>query len=335
MDCLPICWPRAPTADARPRRRAPQRGGPQRRAPQRPQLQRREPQRREPPRARQIQDEEQRLERQRENLRRVYDATAADEGRGYSIDLCSRALTDDCLAQILARALAQTPGSVTALCLGNNKLTSRAAAELAPFLRTQSSVTELDLRGNNIGDRGLEALLEGLMGDTAVQRVDLRRVGITDQGAQTLGTLLENNRAITSLDLRNNNRITSRGVGLIVDALEKSGNPVDVNLAYLGDKGTQARLAAVLERNRFLSRRILSLTWEPPVGGSLQVRCHGMDGSEVASELVRVSDTLHSLKELLAQRLDLHPRRMALVLPDARLLLDESPEATLGKIFGV
>lgn len=320
MDCLPICWPRAPSVYVRPRPRAPQRSG----------LQRRD---RQQCQARQ---EEQRLEQQHENLRRAVDAVASFtrlEGHQYPIDLCSKALTDDGLAQILASV--QVPRSVTALQLGNNKLTWRAAAELATFLRTQSSVTELDLRGNNLGDRGLEALVGALMGDTTVQRVDLRRVGISNQGAQLFGALLENNRAITSLDLRNN-RITSRGVESIVDALERSGSAVDVNLAYLGDKAGQARLAAVLERNnRLLSRRVLSLTWEPPVGESLQIRCHSMDGSEVASELVRVSDTLQSLKELLARRLDLHPRSIALVLPDARLLQEESPGATVGQLLGV
>ncbi|XP_062845617.1 nucleotide-binding oligomerization domain-containing protein 2 [Trichomycterus rosablanca] len=132
------------------------------------------------------------------------------------VALFNNRLTDDCTKHF---AWLLKTKNFLALRLGNNKITSVGAQQLAEGLRYNKSLQYLGLWGNKIEDKGTEALADALKDSTSLIWLSLVENGVGSAGACALAELVRKCTTLTGLWL-NQNCIGRDGVECLIKALK-------------------------------------------------------------------------------------------------------------------
>jgi hypothetical protein len=247
-----------------------------------------------------------------------------------TVDMTSKLLSAADLTEVLSAI--SSPMILKDLKLGNNhELGSQGAFVVGQFLAQSTSLTMLDMRSTRIGDVGLGHILAGLVENISLTKLDLRRNGFDDKSAEKVAEFISSHSFISELDLRHNN-ISWKGVQKITQAVKS--NVLATAEIYLDANAANLELQKALDENR-KRKMLLSLSWAPPVGGSLRCICSTMAGRELAAVNVNISDNCAALKAKIAVQVSISPANLQLVLPSAQILADDSGVATLQSLLGL
>ncbi|QDT86025.1 ribonuclease inhibitor [Gimesia chilikensis] len=134
-------------------------------------------------------------------------------------------------ALVLAQGLRSNQG-LNALSLASNRIGPEGAAALASALESHPNLVELDL---------------GYDRSTRVLGEDSNRLGVA--GAAEIARLIRNNRKLKSVNLTRN-RISDRGAVLLLAALERNNELVELKIGKGISAPIRNRLHELLERNR-------------------------------------------------------------------------------------
>ena len=132
---------------------------------------------------------------------------------------------------VLAQGLRSNQG-LNALSLASNRIGPEGAAALASALESHPNLVELDL---------------GYDRSTRVLGEDSNRLG--DAGAAEIARLIRNNRKLKSVNLTRN-RISDGGAVLLLAALERNNELVELKIGKGISAPIRNRLHELLERNR-------------------------------------------------------------------------------------
>jgi Ran GTPase-activating protein (RanGAP) involved in mRNA processing and transport len=194
-------------------------------------------------------------------------------------------------ARLLRIALCNTP-SLESLVLENNTLGSVGLAELAPALYNNTSIKELDLTWNDFNDMdsvrflcdilrrnktitilnlsenqfgrtmgAVDCIADGLGSNSMLRKINLSNCCLRDDGVSTLAqTLGSRNTTLHKLILCWN-AITSTGVGVLLEAMERCPHITDLDLRDnpIRNEGSSL-LARILCKNSLPSLTRLSLS---------------------------------------------------------------------------
>lgn len=255
--------------------------------------------------------------------------------RKLALTGCAISSTD---AMEIATALRENRRLVR-LSLQQCQLCSTGGASLAEALMGNDSLVSLALDGNNLGEKGAAKFAEALRHNETLTSLGLGRNRISDAGCRELAKALEENHTLVALDLSNN---------------------ADLTRAAATGQACYREVQALLRRNKaptkVLTLRAQSWTEEdekerprPPSCGEpraevtakeceqplppLRISATNIAGCEVAVVRADPQRELATVRAEIAARVNMPKQRVALVLPDGRLLGRAEDGQSIGTVL--
>jgi Ran GTPase-activating protein (RanGAP) involved in mRNA processing and transport len=179
-----------------------------------------------------------------------------------SLDLTTTTLGSVELAE-LAPALYHNT-TIKVLYMSKNNLNDIESAELLrDIFRSNKTITTLDFSGNKFGETtgAVDCIADGLGSNSTLVNIDLSSCDLGDGGVSTLAqTFSSRSSTLQKLTLQYNS-ITSTGVGVLLDTMERSCHITDLDLGYnpIGNEGA-ILLARALQNNTLPNLTRLSLS---------------------------------------------------------------------------
>ncbi|CAB9512895.1 Leucine-rich repeat protein [Seminavis robusta] len=169
-----------------------------------------------------------------------------------TLSLPGNKLTDVGGAKI-TRALSNKT-SLAVLDLHANQFTHKFGLELAHMLTNNQTVTFVDLSSNQLKDSGVKPIVSALHNNTTLKQINLFDTALTNRSCEAFASLLRVNTTLKRLNLYNNEKMDSKGVDALAEALKHDNYDLERLEISKTNKGASA-LDMYLRLNREYGRR--------------------------------------------------------------------------------